>query len=82
VPRELLKTKNLWKDRCRDIRHFESYLSRNGTLIRKFFLHVSRAEQEKRFRERLDNPEKNWKFSAADLKERGYWKSTKRRTRT
>ena len=74
VPRELLKTKTLWKDRCRDIRHFESYLSRNGTLIRKFFLHVSRAEQGKRFRERLENPEKNWKFSAADVKEREYWK--------
>jgi len=74
VPRELLDTKNLWKGRCRDIRSFESYLSRNGTLIRKFFLHVSRKEQEKRFRERLDRPEKNWKFSAADLKERQFWK--------
>ena len=74
VPRELLKTKNLWKDRCRDIRNFESYLSRNGTLIRKFFLHVSRKEQEKRFRERLERPEKNWKFSAADLKEREFWR--------
>jgi PPK2 family polyphosphate:nucleotide phosphotransferase len=74
VPPELLKTKSLWKDRCRDIRNFESYLSRNGTLIRKFFLHVSRKEQEKRFRERLERPEKNWKFSAADLKERQYWR--------
>jgi len=74
VPTELLKTKSLWKDRCRDIRNFESYLSRNGTLIRKFFLHVSRKEQEKRFRERLERPEKNWKFSAADLKERQYWR--------
>jgi PPK2 family polyphosphate:nucleotide phosphotransferase len=73
VPSRLLKTKNLWKERCQDIRNFESYLSRNGTLIRKFFLHVSRKEQEKRFRERLDRPEKNWKFSAADLEEREYW---------
>lgn len=74
VPPRLLKTRTLWKERCQDIRNFESYLSRNGTLIRKFFLHVSRKEQEKRFRERLDKPEKNWKFSAADLKEREYWR--------
>ena len=74
VPPELLKTKNIWKERCRDIRNFESYLSRNGTLIRKFFLHVSRKEQAKRFRERLDKPEKNWKFSLADLKEREHWR--------
>jgi PPK2 family polyphosphate:nucleotide phosphotransferase len=74
VPHELLDRKNLWKDRCRDIRNFEDYLFRNGTLLRKFFLHVSQKEQEKRFRERLDKPEKNWKFSAADLKERQFWK--------
>src|SRR5262245_19254751 len=74
VPPELLKTNDLWKERCQDICNFESYLSRNGTLIRKFFLHVSRKEQEKRFRARLDKPEKNWKFSAADLKEREYWR--------
>ncbi|PWT79535.1 MAG: hypothetical protein C5B57_13820 [Blastocatellia bacterium] len=73
VPRELLATKSLWKDRSRDIRNFESYLSRNGTLIRKFFLHVSRREQQKRFLERLERPEKNWKFSSTDLKEREYW---------
>jgi PPK2 family polyphosphate:nucleotide phosphotransferase len=74
VPEKLLKSGDLWKDRYRDIRHFEDYLSRNGTLIRKFFLHVSKKEQEKRFRERLDKPEKNWKFSAADLGEREHWK--------
>ena len=74
VPGELLKSNDLWRDRYRDVRHFESYLSRNGTLIRKFFLHVSKKEQEKRFRERLDKPEKNWKFSAADLAEREHWK--------
>src|SRR5688572_13789746 len=73
VPEKLLKSGDLWKDRYRDIRHFEDYLSRNGTLIRKFFLHVSKKEQEKRFRERLDKPEKNWKFSAADLRERDHW---------
>jgi PPK2 family polyphosphate:nucleotide phosphotransferase len=74
VPRELLETKNLWKERCQDICNFERYLSRNGTLVRKFFLHVSRDEQERRFRERLERPEKNWKFSAADLEEREYWR--------
>jgi PPK2 family polyphosphate:nucleotide phosphotransferase len=74
VPPELLKTKTLWKDRCRDIRNFESYLRRNGTVVRKFFLHVSRKEQEKRFKERLQKPEKNWKFSAGDLEERKHWR--------
>jgi PPK2 family polyphosphate:nucleotide phosphotransferase len=74
VPPTLLEKKNLWKERCKDICNFESYLSRNGTVVRKFFLHVSRKEQEKRFRERLDTPSKNWKFSAADLKEREHWR--------
>ena len=74
VPPELLKSKNLWKDRSRDIRNFESYLARNGTVVRKFFLHVSKKEQEKRFRERLDKPEKNWKCSSADLHEREHWR--------
>lgn len=74
VPPELLNSKNLWKERARDIRHFESYLARNGTVIRKFFLNVSRKEQERRFKERLERPEKNWKFSATDLDERDYWK--------
>ena len=55
------------------IRTFERYLTRNGTIVRKFFLHVSREEQEKRFLERLDEPEKNWKFSAHDVKERTFW---------
>src|SRR5687767_5165019 len=58
VPRELLDVKDLWKERGRDICNFEDYLSRNGTLVRKFFLHVSKKEQGKRFRERLDRPEK------------------------
>jgi PPK2 family polyphosphate:nucleotide phosphotransferase len=65
--------KNIWKDRYQDIRAFERYLSRNGVLIRKFFLNVSRAEQKRRFLERIDEPEKNWKFSAGDVKERGHW---------
>jgi PPK2 family polyphosphate:nucleotide phosphotransferase len=68
-----LITKNIWDDRFEDIRNFEKYLTRNGVIIRKFFLNVSRDEQKKRFMERLDHPEKNWKFSAADVKERGYW---------
>lgn len=68
-----LITKNIWDDRFEDIRNFEKYLTRNGVIIRKFFLNVSREEQKKRFMERLDHPEKNWKFSAADVKERGYW---------
>ena len=66
--------KNIWKNRFQDIRAFERYLHRNGTIVRKFFLHVSEDEQKKRFLERLDNPDKNWKFSANDAKSRRYWK--------
>jgi PPK2 family polyphosphate:nucleotide phosphotransferase len=65
--------RKLWDHRYQDIRALERYLSRNGVLIRKFFLHVSRAEQRKRFLERIDQAEKNWKFSAADVKERAHW---------
>ena len=72
LPRELL-TKRIWNERYQDIRSFERYLSRNGVLIRKFFLHVSRKEQKNRFTERLENPEKYWKFSGSDLAERAYW---------
>jgi PPK2 family polyphosphate:nucleotide phosphotransferase len=64
----------IWKRRYEDIAAFERYLSRNGTIVRKFFLHVSRKEQKRRFLERLDTQAKNWKFSAADAKERGFWK--------
>ena len=64
----------IWDERFEDIRGFERYLARNGTVVRKFFLNVSRAEQKRRFLERIDNPEKNWKFSATDAQERGYWK--------
>jgi PPK2 family polyphosphate:nucleotide phosphotransferase len=69
-----LVTKKLWDDRFTDIRHFEHYLARNGVVVRKFFLHLSKGEQKKRFLARLDLPEKNWKFSATDAKEREYWK--------
>jgi len=68
-----LVTKNIWDERYEDINAFERYLCRNGVVVRKFFLHVSREEQKKRFLERLDNPEKNWKFSLADARERGFW---------
>jgi PPK2 family polyphosphate:nucleotide phosphotransferase len=68
-----LVIKSIWEERYEDIRNVERYLTRNGVLIRKFFLHVSKEEQRKRFLERLDNPDKNWKFSMADAKERGHW---------
>jgi PPK2 family polyphosphate:nucleotide phosphotransferase len=68
-----LVTKNIWGERFEDICAFERYLSRNGLVIRKFFLNVSKKEQKKRFLDRLDQPEKNWKFSAADLHERECW---------
>jgi len=72
LPPELV-TKDIWNQRFQDIRSFERYLTRNGVVIRKFFLHVSKGEQKKRFLERLENPEKNWKFSPNDAKERGFW---------
>jgi len=72
VPEELI-TKNIWQDRYDDIRNSERYLARNGTVVRKFFLNISKKEQKKRFLERLDEPGKNWKFSASDLAERQYW---------
>jgi PPK2 family polyphosphate:nucleotide phosphotransferase len=69
-----LMTKRIWDERYEDIRSFERYLSRNGTRILKFFLHVSKGEQKRRFMARLDEPEKNWKFSANDVAERRHWK--------
>jgi PPK2 family polyphosphate:nucleotide phosphotransferase len=66
-------TKDIWDERYRDIRAYERYLSSNGVIVRKFFLNVSRQEQKRRFLERIDNPEKNWKLSTADVRERGYW---------
>ncbi len=68
-----LVTKDIWKERFEDIRSFERYMARNGTVIRKFFLHLSKKEQKKRFLARLDEPEKHWKFSEADIHERDYW---------
>ena len=63
-----------WKGRYRSIVQFENHLHRNGTRVVKFFLHLSREEQRKRFLQRIDDPQKNWKFSEADIKERKYWK--------
>ena len=66
-------TKHIWDERFQDIRAFERYLHRNGTIVRKFFLHVSNEEQQRRFLSRLDEPDKNWKFSPNDAKERRFW---------
>ena len=71
-PAELV-TKDIWEDRFQDIRAFERYLTRNGIIVRKFFLNVSKKEQRKRFLSRIEEPEKNWKFSAGDIEERGHW---------
>lgn len=68
-----LVNKRIWDERLFDIAHFEDYLTRQGTIILKFFLHVSRKEQKKRFLERLDDSEKHWKFSQSDLDERKFW---------
>ena len=68
-----LVTKKIWEERYEDINNFERHLARNGTLILKFFLHVSKGEQKKRFLERLEEPDKHWKFSLQDLKEREFW---------
>ena len=72
IPRSLV-TKNIWNERFDDINSYERYLSRNGVIIRKFFLNLSKAEQKKRFMKRLDRPNKNWKFSSADVAERERW---------
>ena len=74
IPDELLDEKNIWKERFQSINNLEDHLHRNGTRIIKFFLHLSKEEQRKRFLRRLDDPNKNWKFSTADLNERKYWK--------
>jgi PPK2 family polyphosphate:nucleotide phosphotransferase len=69
-----LVTKRIWDERYEDINAFERYLTRNGVVIRKFFLHVSKQEQKKRFLERLEDSKKNWKFSMADAQERAFWR--------
>jgi len=68
-----LVTKHIWQERFKDIRSFEQYLTRNGIIVRKFFLNVSKGEQKRRFLERIENPDKNWKFSGSDAAERGHW---------
>jgi PPK2 family polyphosphate:nucleotide phosphotransferase len=73
LPKDLV-TKHIWEERYQDINNFEKYLVRNGVIVMKFFLHLSKGEQKKRFLERLEMPDKNWKFSMADVKERAYWK--------
>ena len=72
IPSQLV-TKSIWDERLADIARFEDYLARQGVVVLKFFLNLSRKEQKKRFMDRLDKPDKNWKFSAADVRERGYW---------
>jgi PPK2 family polyphosphate:nucleotide phosphotransferase len=72
IPPSLI-TKHIWKERFEDMCAFERYMTRNGILIRKFLLNLSRKEQKRRFLARLDDPEKNWKFSAADIRERAFW---------
>ena len=72
VPQKLVG-KKIWDERFEDIRNFEQYLTRNGVVVRKFFLHVSKKEQKRRFLERIDDPQKNWKFSSNDAAERDFW---------
>ena len=72
LPQELI-TESIWEERFEDIRNFEKYLNRNGTIVIKFFLNVSKEEQKKRFIERIDDQDKNWKFSTSDAKERGFF---------
>jgi len=74
IPEELLDEKTVWKERYRSIVDFEKHLHRNGTRIIKFYLHLSQEEQRKRFIERIDKPEKNWKFGQGDIEERKLWK--------
>ncbi|MGP0074898.1 MAG: ADP-polyphosphate phosphotransferase [Bryobacteraceae bacterium] len=74
LPEELVEKKHFWRDRYRSIQNLEDHLHRNGTRVIKFFLHLSKNEQKKRFLKRIDDPDKNWKFSVDDIKERKYWK--------
>jgi PPK2 family polyphosphate:nucleotide phosphotransferase len=73
LPEKIGESADIWAERYRSIRHFEQHLVRNGTRIVKFFLHLSKEEQRTRFLERIDDPEKQWKFSAGDVRERGHW---------
>ena len=73
LPEEVVGDKDIWEQRYRSIRHFERHLQRNGTRVVKFFLHLSKEEQRQRFLARIDDPQKNWKFSMGDIEERKYW---------
>ncbi len=73
LPQSIKDDKDIWKKRLKQIRNFEEHLTENGTAIIKFFLNVSKEEQKKRFLARAEEPDKNWKFSAGDVRERGYW---------
>jgi polyphosphate kinase 2 (PPK2 family) len=68
-----LVTRHIWQERFEDVTGFERYLTRNGIAVVKFFLHLSKKEQKRRFLQRLETPDKNWKFSASDVKERQFW---------
>ena len=74
LPDHMAQSNDIWKQRFKEINDFEKHLVHNGTIVLKFFLHVSKGEQKRRFLERIDDPSKNWKFSANDVKERSYWK--------
>ena len=74
LPHDLADKESIWRGRYRSIVNLEHHLHRNGTRVVKFFLHLSKQEQRKRFLKRIDDPQKNWKFSADDVKERGFWK--------
>jgi PPK2 family polyphosphate:nucleotide phosphotransferase len=74
LPEKLVEKKHFWRDRYRSIVNLEEHLHRNGTRVIKFFLHLSKQEQKKRFLKRINDPQKNWKFSAGDIQERKYWK--------
>ena len=77
LPKELRDQKTIWNERYRSIAEFEAHLHRSGTQVIKFFLHLSKNEQRKRFLERIDEPDKNWKFSLSDIHERKYWNDYK-----
>ncbi len=72
-PKTLPKTESIWQQRFQEINNFEQYLTANGVVVIKFFLNLSKSEQKKRFLERIENPKKNWKFSASDIQERQFW---------
>jgi len=75
IPADLLNRKNIWEERYRSIRGLEKHLYNNGTRVIKFYLHLSKEEQRRRFLKRMDDPSKNWKISLADIQERKFWKN-------